>query len=168
MKKGRITSFKWIKKLTNSFIIVISLFFSNTLLAASTWLYDANGNPSVLVDTATVGTSQTSVLYLSSGQPVGYVYNNGTVYSFDGTFFGWFSDGVLWDKNGYMLAYAQTSKPPTVTATLNPAPPITAVVKQEIPTVIKTPTEIITTVPNRVYQVSPTPITTYFSISPAQ
>lgn len=137
---------------------ISSIFFSNFAFADDVLLYDSNGNPAVVIDTG-----DQSTLYLANGQPIGYV-SNGAVYSFQGKHLGWYSNGVLFDKNGYMLAFAQTNKPATVT--IKTAPPA-QIVKMPKPAVVTTP-EVVTTTPTYIYKTSPTPIGSYFTVQPVE
>lgn len=137
-------------------IMLLSLsFFSSILFAADVVLYDTTGAPAVYVDP-----DNQSMLYLSSGQPVGYIYDNGIVYSFDGKHLGWYSDGVLWDKNGYMLAFGQNKAPSTVT--LQTVTPSNTIVKKTDGVAIGTTREPVKTTPVYIYQPSPTNVKTYF------
>lgn len=131
--------------------------FSYNAFADDVWLYDSSGNPSVVYD------ESGSNIFSSSGQPLGYV-SNGAVYSYSGSYLGWYSDGVLWDKNGYMVAFSQAKRPETIQ--LKTDGDLKIVKETTIPVKVA-PTEVVTTPPTYIYQVSPTPLNTYFSIEPA-
>lgn len=140
-------------KILKAGIVSLSLSLFSTVTIADTWLYDTSGAPSVYVD------ADTSTLYFPNGQPAGYV-SNGVVYSYAGQQLGWYSDDILWDTSGYMVAYPQTRLPATVS--IQSAP--TTFVKQTPPTIVNTtPTVVTTPPPTFVYQPSPVPVNTYFT-----
>lgn len=130
--------------------------------AQPVYLYDTTGNVAAVVDPD----NQSYIYLASSGEPVGYIdTTNGAVYSFAGKHLGWYSDGVLWDNNGYMLAFVDSNKPKTLDVELVKKE---VVLKPTKPVIVTTTKEVVTTPPVYVYEVSPTPLNQVFTISPAQ
>lgn len=154
-----------VKQTLKSLVVLFIIIFTPILYADVTYLYDATGNVVAVVDPSDTSTN----LYLaSSGNAIGYVDpSNGAVYTYSGKHIGWYSDGVLWDNNGYILAYVEASRPKTITVPL---------VKRDIvinrttvsPTVAIPSSQLVTTPPTYVYEVSPTSLGTIVTVEPAK
>src|SRR5947208_710027 len=82
-----------------SFLTIFTFIFAPLIWADPVLLYDSTGSIAAVVDAS--GGSPSNVYLATSGEPVGYVYSNGAVYSYSGRHLGWYSDGVFWDVNGY-------------------------------------------------------------------
>ena len=59
-------------------------------------LYDRDKEAVVYIDFGDDAT-----LYAYDGEPVAFIHAEEAVFRFNGTFVGWYSDGVLYDKTGY-------------------------------------------------------------------
>lgn len=133
-------------------LIIISSLYGQMISADPILLYDASGKLAAEVDT--VGDSSSNVFLSTTGEPVGYVYTDGAVYSYSGKHLGWYSNGVFRDNKGYVAAFSETNKPHSVQIiTETTAEPV--ILKQPIPAVSPT-REVITTKPAFVEEISPT------------
>ena len=63
--------------------------------------YNSTGRPVAYTDDG-------ENIYLFSGEPVAYLAD-GAVYSFSGTYLGWFDNGWIWDKNGKPVFFSERS-----------------------------------------------------------
>lgn len=155
------------KKLTMNMLATICIicisFFSSVTFANEEYLYDASGNVSAVVDTP--NSSNNTILYAPNGTPIGYMDIDNAVYTFSGGYIGWYSDGILWDNNGYIISYAERRKPPIITTDLTRQTVILN--NQNIPAIVP-PVQPITTVPaTYTYQMSPTPLNEIVTVTPA-
>ena len=108
---------KTFAKLT--FAITIAVFFQ-ICHADQIYLYDGTGNVAAVLDRGNETTDR-PILYLASGDPVGYVDStnaNNALYTFSGNQVGWFYDNIIWDNYGNIVAFADTNKPDVVTVPL--------------------------------------------------
>jgi hypothetical protein len=75
--------------------------FTLSLIAASQQvsLYDKDGEAQAYIDY-----EQESTIFMWNGTPVAFLEKDGSdvcVFGFNGTFLGWYADGIIYDKNGY-------------------------------------------------------------------
>ena len=153
-QQGRVN--KPLKMVVVSIMSFFILLYSAISLADDTIFYDSTGSA--------VAYSSNDVLYRWSGDPVAYVGDGGAVFGFNGKQLGWYSDGVIWDNNGYMVAFTPATAPTEIK--INPVTKVISV-KKELPT--KTTAETVLKKPEFVRKVSPTPFTTlYIYEVPAQ
>lgn len=131
-----------------STLILFCAFFSHPVFAAEDLLYDAQGNFVAYIDPLDEFT-----MYSSTGTPLAYVDNGGAVYGFNGEFLGWYTNGTVWDKDGYMVAFVDSSAPASVDVKIvsefdkNKKPKPSKMEKQSIPVQL----------PSFTYQLSPMP-----------
>lgn len=131
---------------------------ANTAFAHDVLLFDSSESAVAILDTDNQNT-----IYLESGQPIGYVFEGG-VYTFTGKFMGSYSNGVLWDKKGYMIAFIQTSAP--YGTHIKPiANPRIVQHKQKRPAIV-TIREIPVPHPKYTYQIAPTTLAVFFEAAP--
>jgi hypothetical protein len=146
------------KIIHRSFFLVSLTLFSSSVFAHDVLLFDNSGLPVAIVDTDNQNT-----LYLESGQPIAYVFE-GDVYSFAGKFMGSYSNGILWDKKGYMVAFIQTSKPFHVQ--VKPVVNTRIVQTKQKRPAIGTIREIPPPHPKYTYQMAPTTLAAFFNAAP--
>lgn len=63
-------------------------------------LFDKEKEPVAYIDYA----DRDSTIYLWEGTPVAYFVKGKEIYHFNGQFLGWYTDGVLYDREGYAVA----------------------------------------------------------------
>lgn len=63
-------------------------------------LFDKNVMPGAYINYADNDTA----IYIWDGTAVAYVENEKKIYRFDGRFLGWYTDGILYGKDGYAVA----------------------------------------------------------------
>lgn len=66
-------------------------------------LYDTNGNP-----IAYIAHSDDETIYLWDGKPVAYLCDD-NIYGFNGNHLGWFEDGIVRDRDGYVVGFNKTA-----------------------------------------------------------
>lgn len=159
--------FKGLKRLTFAVSLATTLMFSHSTFAQgapNTVLYDTTGASVAYLETA----NGTLVMYNVLGDPLAYVSDTGAVYTFGGKQIGWYNGGVVYDMNGYQLAFPDTQAPQTVVIkkvqtteapTYKPVPNRTVVTETTTTTVTK---------PAFSQQVSPQGFSSVFTITPAQ
>lgn len=136
-------------------LIIILMVSSRSHAATNVILYDATGSPIAFM---TLGEP---TIYLDSGDPVGYVDVTGAVYTFSGQHVGWYHDGVLYDKKGYMVAFLDIKKPDFVDI----KPLLQDITKHKKSTrIIEQPIEPAGDPPLYTNEISPTQIDDMFSI----
>jgi len=145
-----------------SFLLLLILLIApiQNVLAHHVPLFDGSGAAIGVIDT-----NDANTLYLTTGQAVGYIFE-GEVYTFTGKFLGWYSNGVLWDKKGYMVAFVQISKPRNVQIKQISHPVMTSV-KQKKPAIV-TIREIPPAQPKYVYELSTTSFPAFFNLQTEQ
>lgn len=68
-------------------------------------LYDKDGNPVAYLDSEDQDT-----IYLWNGNPVCYLYGD-MIFGFNGQHLGWYSDGIVWDLDGYRTGFIREKCP---------------------------------------------------------
>lgn len=63
-------------------------------------LFDKQAKPIVYISYA----DNDSTIYMWDGSPVAYLKEKGEIYHFNGQFLGWYTDGILYGKDGYVVA----------------------------------------------------------------
>lgn len=89
-------------------LLCLTLLFSEKSYSHEIQFYDDQGNFVGYIDPLNQDT-----IFSPFGDPLAYV-DNIAVFNFKGEFLGWYTNGILWDKNGNMLAFVEASAPPTV------------------------------------------------------
>jgi hypothetical protein len=85
------------KSILTCFIICLALVAN----AQEISLYDSEGAPKAYIDF-----DQEATIFMWDGTPVAFLENDGqdkAVFGFNGHFLGWYTNGILYDKNGYMV-----------------------------------------------------------------
>lgn len=167
--RGIIGSF--LSKISNYLPVLIFLILSTFSLTFTPSVHAQGAPNAVLYDTSGSGVAYvdnnngTTVIYDAAGNPMAYVADTGAVYSFGGKQLGWYDNGVVYDLNGFQLAFSETQVPNTV---------VVKRVETGVPsykplpnrTVVTTTTTTVTK-PSFTPKVSPDPFSSVFAISPA-
>lgn len=86
------------KKLLVLAFVILSV---STLSAQQISLYDSEGEPRAYIDY-----DKDATIFMWNGTPVAFVEKDGNalcVFGFNGSFLGWYENGVIYDKNGYAV-----------------------------------------------------------------
>lgn len=86
--------------------------------ADSIFLYDVTGALAAIINSTPDSTTHSYVS--ATGEPLGYVYSDGAVYTYSGTFVGWYFNGILYDKQGHKIAFAKEKLPPEIQVLVKP------------------------------------------------
>ena len=76
---------------------IATIFLSQFVNAQQTSLYDSDGSAIAYIDY-----SEDATIYLWNGTPVAFRDSDGVI-GFNGKFLGWYDDGIMYDKNGYVV-----------------------------------------------------------------
>jgi hypothetical protein len=85
------------------FIIILICYFSivPVAFAEEITFFDKSGTPCAYVD---IEDEQT--IYLWGGEPVAYLEDD-SIYGFNGKHLGWFTQGIIWDHEGYAVGFIE-------------------------------------------------------------
>jgi hypothetical protein len=81
--------------------IMTLLLFSVVVNAQQTSLFDSEGEARAYIDYG-----ENATIFLWDGTPVAFLEKNGSdicVFGFNGSFMGWYEDGIIYDKKGYAV-----------------------------------------------------------------
>ena len=87
------------KKYILTFLTAFSLSF--TASAQQVSLFDSQGEARAYIDY-----DQEATLFMWNGTPVAFIEEDGDdlcIFGFDGNFLGWYEDGIIYDKKGYIV-----------------------------------------------------------------
>ena len=79
---------------------MLTIFAVSTLFAQQESLYDNGGQARAYIDY-----DQDATIFMWDGTPVAYIEKVGgdmCVFGFNRRFLGWYEDGIIYDKNGYV------------------------------------------------------------------
>ena len=86
----------------NLFLIVITLLIFNIEIdAQQTSLYDSQGEARAYIDF-----DEDATIFMWDGTPVAFLEKDGSdicVFGFNGSFMGWYEDGIIYEKKGYAV-----------------------------------------------------------------
>ncbi len=86
----------------NLFLTVITLLIFNVEIdAQQTSLYDSQGEARAYIDF-----EEDATIFMWDGTPVAFLEKDGSdiyVFGFNGSFMGWYEDGIIYDKKGYAV-----------------------------------------------------------------
>ncbi|MEO7174742.1 MAG: 4-fold beta flower protein [Saprospiraceae bacterium] len=85
-------------------ILSVLAILTSTLVvnAQQTSLYDSQGEARAYIDF-----DEEATIFMWDGTPVAFLEKDGRdicVFGFNGTFMGWYEDGIIYDKKGYAVA----------------------------------------------------------------
>lgn len=84
------------------FLLATALFISALpLFGQQITLFDKEGEPRAYIDY-----DQEATIFMWDGTPVAFVEKDGDelcIFGFNGDFLGWYEDGLVYDKKGYMV-----------------------------------------------------------------
>lgn len=83
------------------FTILLLVLFVTKTNAQEVSLYDSEGEPIAYIDF-----SEDATIFMWEGSPVAFLEKDGRdvcVFGFNGSFMGWYEDGIIYDKNGYAV-----------------------------------------------------------------
>lgn len=87
------------KKIIIGLFVIIGL--TTTVNAQQISLYDSEGEARAYIDY-----DEEATIFMWDGTPVAFVEKDGRdlcVFGFNGSFLGWYEDGILYDKKGYAV-----------------------------------------------------------------
>ena len=87
------------KKIIIGLFVIIGL--TTTVNAQQISLYDSEGEARAYIDY-----DEEATIFMWDGTPVAFVEKDGRdlcVFGFNGSFLGWYEDGVIYDKKGYAV-----------------------------------------------------------------
>jgi hypothetical protein len=82
-------------------VLIVVLAASFTSLAQQVSLFDREGEARAYIDF-----DEDATIFLWDGTPVAFIEKDGRemcVFGFNGRFLGWYEDGIVYDKNGYVV-----------------------------------------------------------------
>lgn len=85
----------------STLILFTFLSFSFFTYGQEISLYDSNGEARAYIDF-----NKDATIFLWDGTPVAFIennYNNICVFGFNGRFLGWYENGIIYDKQGYVV-----------------------------------------------------------------
>jgi len=86
----------------NLFLIVLTLLIFNIEIdAQQTSLYDSQGEARAYIDF-----DEDATIFMWDGTPVAFLEKDGSdicVFGFNGSFMGWYEDGIIYEKKGYAV-----------------------------------------------------------------
>ena len=85
----------------NIFLTLIMLIISIIVSAQQISLYDSEGEAVAYIDF-----DEDATIFMWKGTPVAFIEKDGQdicVFGFNGSFLGWYEDGIIYDKNGYAV-----------------------------------------------------------------
>lgn len=142
-------------------LFLITILFSSRSFAVPVTeitLYDAAGQYAAVLEV-----SAQPAIYLPTGEEVAYIEpkTNG-IYGINGKLIGWFSQGIVWDKNGYIVAFTEASAPKSIK--IYRISNQKFVKKAHQPKINKTRENSTEKKPNFTYEVSPLPFSALFTL----
>lgn len=81
--------------------LTLTILIVSTLSAQQISLYDSNGEARAYIDY-----DEDATIFMWDGTPVAFVEKDGRdlcVFGFNGSFLGWYEDGIIYDKKGYAV-----------------------------------------------------------------
>jgi hypothetical protein len=87
------------KSILLTFMTLFSLI--SCINAQQTSLYDSQGDPRAYIDF-----EEDATIFMWDGTPVAFLKKDGRdicVFGFNGSFMGWYEDGIIYDKQGYAV-----------------------------------------------------------------
>lgn len=81
--------------------LTLTILIVSTLSAQQISLYDNNGEARAYIDY-----DEDATIFMWDGTPVAFVEKDGRnlcVFGFNGSFLGWYEDGIIYDKKGYAV-----------------------------------------------------------------
>lgn len=86
-----------------SILLILMTLLSFTLVvnAQQTSLFDSEGEARAYIDY-----EEDATIFMWDGTPVAFLKKDGSdicVFGFNGSFMGWYEDGIIYDKNGYAV-----------------------------------------------------------------
>ena len=82
-------------------ILIIVVFGINVMYAQEISLYDSRGEAVAYIDF-----EEEATIFMWEGTPVAFLEKDGQdicVFGFNGSFLGWYEDGIIYDKKGYVV-----------------------------------------------------------------
>lgn len=86
------------KKLFFLFVLILTV---STLSAQQISIYDSNGEARAYIDY-----DEEATIFMWDGTPVAFIEKDGNdlcVFGFNGSFLGWYEDGIMYDKKGFAV-----------------------------------------------------------------
>ena len=83
------------------FTLIFIMPIVNKVYCQEISLYDSNGEAVAYIDF-----DDDATIYLWKGTPVAFLEKDGSdicVFGFNGSFLGWYDDGIIYDKKGYVV-----------------------------------------------------------------
>ncbi|MBP7510222.1 MAG: hypothetical protein KA807_20595 [Prolixibacteraceae bacterium] len=85
----------------NLLFLALMILSVSSLSAQQISLFDSDGEARAYIDY-----DEDATIFLWDGTPVAFVEKDGNdlcVFGFNGSFLGWYEDGIIYDKNGYAV-----------------------------------------------------------------
>jgi hypothetical protein len=86
------------KRLFFLFVMILTI---STLSAQQISIYDSNGEAKAYIDY-----NKEATIFMWDGTPVAFIEKDGNdlcVFGFNGSFLGWYEDGIMYDKKGFAV-----------------------------------------------------------------
>ena len=86
------------KKLFFLFVLILTV---STLSAQQISIYDSDGEARAYIDY-----DEEATIFMWDGTPVAFIEKDGNdlcVFGFNGSFLGWYEDGIMYDKKGFAV-----------------------------------------------------------------
>ncbi|NLO71827.1 MAG: hypothetical protein GX102_12965 [Porphyromonadaceae bacterium] len=81
--------------------LILTILTVSTLSAQQVSLYDNDGEARAYIDY-----DEDATIFMWDGTPVAFIEKDGSdlcVFGFNGSFLGWYEDGIIYDKKGYAV-----------------------------------------------------------------
>lgn len=81
--------------------LILTILTVSTLFAQQISLYDSDGEARAYIDY-----DEDATIFMWDGTPVAFVEKDGSdlcVFGFNGSFLGWYENGIIYDKKGYAV-----------------------------------------------------------------